>query len=156
MSHCTSPRSISSRGLASVGRALSFEVDCNEQQSSARSVPTSFAYSTSETVRSMLILVPPGVLRIKPGSVVFIMQNLMRDLPRYTKCVVLSISEKRGAVRLVKVKNLEDHVDWVESDGTKGRRLNLVNDAFSIPRTIHEIKHQHLTIQRTQFPISPA
>lgn len=99
---------------------------------------------------------PPGVLRIKPGSVVFIMQNLMRDLPRYTKCVVLSISEKRGAVRLVKVKNLEDHVDWVESDGTKGRRLNLFNDAFSIPRTIHEIKHQHLTIQRTQFPISPA
>ena len=104
----------------------------------------------------------PGQLYLKPGSVVFIMVNLSPSLPKYTKCVVLETSSTRGSVKLLRMRDLEESVKWDKGETDektgkrKGRALDLVRDSFSVPRMVKEIKHQHLTVRRTQFPLAPA
>jgi hypothetical protein len=83
---------------------------------------------------------PPGILRLKPGSVVMTMCNLAADLTKYTKCVVASATPT--CVRLIRARDLL-RADWAKC-------------VFALPRTRCTFTHQHLEVQRTQFPIAPA
>jgi hypothetical protein len=83
---------------------------------------------------------PPGVLRVKPGSVVMTMCNLAADLTKYTKCVVVSATPT--CVRLIRASDLLSP-NWAKC-------------VFALPRTRCSFTHQHLEVQRTQFPIAPA
>ncbi len=69
--------------------------------------------------------------------------------------------EDAGSVRLVRADVLKEAVLWDRGDKTadgvrKGRPLDIRRDVFSVPRIKLDIKHQKLTITRTQFPLSVA
>ena len=94
---------------------------------------------------------PPGQLRVCVGTIVFVMANMSMDLPKYTKCVVLGASPEKGAVKLIRVADLKKR-----HPSTHVILPPRPRDIFYLPRIKFEIKHQHLTITRTQCPIAPA